>query len=587
MTIASIKIRNFRSIRFFESDVQELNIFVGPNDEGKSNVLRALDLFFNDGKRRGIDLNWDVDYCAFAPARSRKAPEILIEIEVEPPSGFKLAERVRWRRAWRREGLNKDEISLADGRHLPRKTKIETFLRSIRFEYVPAIKSPEYFQDLMTSVHDMLEETVEAEVRSASGSFTKKINENTQPILEGVLDRLGLKSRIELPPNLRDIFSQLEFSSTSHGKVFSLSQRGDGVKVRHVPIILRWLAEQANHLSAPGKPKTRTIWGYEEPENNVEIGRCFELANDFLGDSGEIQKFITTHSPVIYSVVKSDDSDGSAIFSVTKDANPPVSSIEHVENNEISLLNESMGLFELLEPRVNELKKEVERLSFENDSVILKDRPVIFVEGVTDKTLFRKAMDRFYPDIANSVDIESSPHSGGGASWVKDMLVAWHRARHKNLAIGILDADDEGARVRKALGDEVTNRRRRNVAWERLEPGDEVKRCRSKGIRVPFAIEEVFPEFIWELAERQGWLQPRPNLLELYSFGARSVAFDDWLEGRLENSADVRLATMMFSRDGKMAVMRFIDDLVGSDLDSVLERFRPTLDKVVSKFNSP
>jgi hypothetical protein len=146
---------------------------------------------------------------------------------------------------------------------------VAAFVKAMRFDYVPAIKGKDYFQALMSKLHDMLEATVAEKVHEASGTFTKAINENTKTILEEILARLGLETTIQLPTNLRSLFAQLEFTSVSAEKPFSLNQRGDGIKVRHIPIVLRWLAEQANHLSAPGRPKTVTIWGYEEPENKA------------------------------------------------------------------------------------------------------------------------------------------------------------------------------------------------------------------------------------------------------------------------------------------------------------------------------
>ena len=44
--ISSIQIKNFRSIRNIIVYPKDLNIFVGLNDAGKSNVLKALNLFF-------------------------------------------------------------------------------------------------------------------------------------------------------------------------------------------------------------------------------------------------------------------------------------------------------------------------------------------------------------------------------------------------------------------------------------------------------------------------------------------------------------------------------------------------------------
>ena len=43
------------------------------------------------------------------------------------------------------------------------------------------------------------------------------------------------------------------------------------------------------------------IWGYEEPENGVEFFSCSKLADEIYSYSSNIQIFITTHSPAIYS----------------------------------------------------------------------------------------------------------------------------------------------------------------------------------------------------------------------------------------------------------------------------------------------
>ncbi|ELJ8538713.1 AAA family ATPase [Vibrio cholerae] len=45
--IKSIQVRKFRSLKSVTKklDLTELNIFVGKNDQGKSNLLRALNLF--------------------------------------------------------------------------------------------------------------------------------------------------------------------------------------------------------------------------------------------------------------------------------------------------------------------------------------------------------------------------------------------------------------------------------------------------------------------------------------------------------------------------------------------------------------
>ena len=46
--IRRIQIKNFRSIKNLDIGVEDLAAFVGDNDSGKSNILRALNLFFNN-----------------------------------------------------------------------------------------------------------------------------------------------------------------------------------------------------------------------------------------------------------------------------------------------------------------------------------------------------------------------------------------------------------------------------------------------------------------------------------------------------------------------------------------------------------
>ena len=51
MKLKSIKLKNFRSYKDELSiDIEDLTVFVGKNDIGKSTVLEAFDIFFNDGK---------------------------------------------------------------------------------------------------------------------------------------------------------------------------------------------------------------------------------------------------------------------------------------------------------------------------------------------------------------------------------------------------------------------------------------------------------------------------------------------------------------------------------------------------------
>lgn len=51
MKLKSVRIKNFRGyVDSDDIDVGKLTAFVGRNDIGKSTILEALDIFFNEGK---------------------------------------------------------------------------------------------------------------------------------------------------------------------------------------------------------------------------------------------------------------------------------------------------------------------------------------------------------------------------------------------------------------------------------------------------------------------------------------------------------------------------------------------------------
>ena len=57
MKIESLAISNWRSIKYLEIAFQDLMIFIGQNNHGKSNVLSALLFFFGEIKPQDLDFN--------------------------------------------------------------------------------------------------------------------------------------------------------------------------------------------------------------------------------------------------------------------------------------------------------------------------------------------------------------------------------------------------------------------------------------------------------------------------------------------------------------------------------------------------
>lgn len=588
MSIETIRIKNFRSLRDVTVGAQALTVFVGCNDEGKSNLLRALDLFFNGDRRDGYELNWAKDFCAIARTPKNKAEQIEIALTFKLPPSFNVGEEVMWRRTWRQSGLHFEEIRLASGKELPRRSKTDTYLKSIRYDYVPAIKGPEYFQRLLASVHDMLDATVRKDIRTAAASFTTEIRKHTKGILADLEEQLGLKSDIELPSDLRQLFSDLEFRSEAGGHRVALSQRGDGVKVRHIPVILRWLAEQANHLSAPGKPRVVTIWGYEEPENNLETRKCFELADFFLESSTSIQTFLTTHSPVFYSVFTDSTSPGVGIVEVqlTPDSGTKLTPRSAGIPSDVNALHSSIGFLDLLEPHVLEWKRRVDQLEARVAEGLDLKNPTVFVEGPSDKAILRAVLKRYFP-TCDHVRIACATSLGGGHGWVKDSLIAWQHSRSQNRAVGLFDSDAGSEQSLAEFHDIVEKRAKGNqrALKYKMKPAGLALHITKAGIRLPVAIEEICPEEAWQKAKTEGWLEERPNMPALYQFKETTISFNDWILKKLSDDTLRLVATHRVHADHKERFSKFVanrlgDDACDFDFNPLQALVRELLDKI-------
>jgi energy-coupling factor transporter ATP-binding protein EcfA2 len=391
--IKSIEIRNFRSIKNISKDftVTDLNIFVGKNDNGKSNILRALNLFFNNETESGQPFRFDDNYCYHANSGTGTRREIRIDLIIHPPKGrFKNANPLRWTKKWKRDGSIVQERFYvgSNGGEVPTKDNISKWLDKLNYRYVPAIKGRDYFNSLMGSLHDVLSDAHNEVMENQGQGFISGIQEITDDITEELGRRIGIRNTIQVPSDFKLLFSNLDFGSTDGERIYHLKQRGDGIKVLHIPVILKYMAEQEKNISVPGFVKPDTIWGFEEPENNLEMRHSFELAESFRAYAKDIQIFVTTHSAAFYSLDKS-DGDGITSFYVEKGADlcTTLTKVTHEENDE---LHDKMGLLPLITPYLNavfEQQKKVVALQDSIDGLADKIKCCVITEDEIDTNL--------------------------------------------------------------------------------------------------------------------------------------------------------------------------------------------------------
>lgn len=374
--IKSIKIKKFRSIKSLTRDFNptHLNILVGQNDKGKSNILRALNLFFNGETDIGKKFRFDDDYCYHSNTGKGSKIEIRIDLEIHPPkSRFKNPVPVQWTKIWKRDGsVSNRKINIETGEELEPKDNVYKWLDKIRYRYVPAIKGQDYFSSLMGELHDVLNET-HSEILSRQGDeFIKGIQLVTESITTELDHQLGIKNSIQVPSDFRLLFSNLDFGTKIDNNTYHLKQRGDGIKVRHIPIILKYMSEKEKSISIPGYVKPDTIWGFEEPENNLELKFAFELAKTIKEYSRDIQIFITTHSPAFYAL-DVDEKDGVNTYFISQ-SNDNCTLVKYIDHSKSDELHEHMGLLPLITPylsRIYDHQEEIAQLRSEIDN--LKD----------------------------------------------------------------------------------------------------------------------------------------------------------------------------------------------------------------------
>lgn len=329
--IERIEIRYFRS--FGERTIKiinlkDLNIFSGSNDVGKSNVLKALNLFFNNEINIGEFFDLRKDLSILQRARSEKELEIkkLTRTKSDPYASQRdLFVKIKlyfnreisyeksttpesfWvEKTWDKNGFSKQTSNI----HLAYRKKnkkepnqnqaaalqgqLTQFLNSIHFEYVPAVKDRQFLQYLFKKLQDSLFER-DNSFKKTSNQINANISTTTTDLFLEFKEKTGVDASFLVPESLIDFFTTINVS-TENG--ISLYSRGDGIQARFIPAIL-------NEIS---KGKKNVIWGFEEPENSYEYRNAELLAHDFLSNySQKKQIFITSHTKEFLSLIRGNE----------------------------------------------------------------------------------------------------------------------------------------------------------------------------------------------------------------------------------------------------------------------------------------
>jgi hypothetical protein len=313
-------------------------------------------LFFNNETEINNIFRFQDDFCKYAKVPNKKAPEIKIVLKFDTPKRFKDKDTLVWTKIWRSNGLVKDELLNSSGEEPTGRSGAGQWVRKVKYKYVPAVRGTEYFNILMGDLHDALSEINPKTFTSASNQFIDGLKYQVELLVKSISTELGYSSKIGMPTDFKQLFSTLDFSLDKGGAIISLNKRGDGIKAQHIPIILKFIASHYKSVSGQAIINPDTIWGFEEPENNMEMGNAFKLAKIFANFSTDLQIFINTHSPAFYSLGK-DFSKKTSLFLVKNAEGNLGTKINPVELSDFQIFDKEMGLLPII---TEYIKKEVD-----------------------------------------------------------------------------------------------------------------------------------------------------------------------------------------------------------------------------------
>jgi predicted ATP-dependent endonuclease of OLD family len=505
--IEKIEIKSFRSFCNRKGDKSEidkildLNIFSGANDSGKSNILRALNLFFNKRTSLGQFFSFEQDYFRKdIKGDNKDIKEELVTIRITfrntknkdknasqkdklfLPENFwvsrkftKNSEHSTYSQSSGVETSFKKEKGESHNTFLDKEGKLKSnfsaslqkqltdFLDSIQYHYIPAIKDKNYFSHLYGELRQTLLKAKESNVDNKKGDFEKAIQDDTKSLMSEFEIMLG-DTNVNIAPvfELPDLVNLFQSLNVQTGGI-PLRLRGDGIQAKLIPEILDFISikEQAltsKKIKLGQKAKKYFIWGFEEPENSYEYKNAQLLANKFqkifIKDA---QIFITTHSfnflslegenIATYRVWRDEKIRGSRVTKIKKDANGKFQFEGDDSKTDSEKLHEELGVFQLNKDLDNlfieteKTKKEFFEEKKKIKALILKRKKVLFTEGPTDKIILEQAWKKLFPEKEKDFVIIAM----GGATHLQNYIQHdFPQQNEDRIGVALFDFDQEG-----------------------------------------------------------------------------------------------------------------------------------------------
>jgi len=330
MQLVSFSVTNYRSItKAYKLPVLQNTVLIGPNNEGKSNILRALvtSLEFLSGlgnsywiqrgrlisyHRSGKSYDWKRDF----PIKLQSSPKLresifrlefklggaeISEFESEVQSNLNGTLPIELKIGEKNE-LGFKVVKRGRGSTLSKKVGViaKFVSKRINISYIPSVRTAEAAQDIVSGIVERELSIIESD--KAYLDAIVALEKLQQPVLEKV--SLSIKNTLkDFLPNVtkvdvivprdarRRALRSLCEIIVDDGTPTSLSSKGDGAQSLAALSLMR----HASESSAIGK---QLILAIEEPESHLHPHAIHQLKTVLSDIAQKNQVIMTTHCPL-------------------------------------------------------------------------------------------------------------------------------------------------------------------------------------------------------------------------------------------------------------------------------------------------
>ena len=465
MYIEKMEILFFRSI-YHETipGLCLLNVFTGKNDVGKSNILKALNLFFNNETDSGTPFDFanNFNFQRLEECKISTKGRQFIQINVTFIRGHRAEKTLPSKFTVTKKWFRTDSVPSIVADDLPKelakegktytdrsKSSLTMFLNRIRYIYIPAIKDAGTFQHILAQLRETIYNDRLSQDKQLGGSMNvlaKRIATAAQELNEEFEVATGIKTNLSSPKSISELYQAIgiDTQADDRGNTISLDGRGDGIRIRYLPSILHYIAKNSSNMY---------IWGFEEPENSLEYSLALQMATDFEKTYCKYsQILVTSHSPAFIGL---DVEKRDALYRCFRTSNGtkiiPLSQAQERDDlaEELGYVQIQKEVYEILKQRTTALKEVVAHKNRLVEELHQLKKPVLYTEGKTDVKILETAWKKLYGskecpfEMKSCNTLSEKDGSAAGCDVLKNLLCT-ARPDSPQLIIGLFDRDVAG-----------------------------------------------------------------------------------------------------------------------------------------------